>query len=81
MEIIPIVVISMFSLAKKENNIFLTCITRIFKEIIKIIICFACFYNFEAFKQLAKAAFVQNFQSSHIFKIDKLMLSKDPLHC
>ena len=35
----------------------------------------------EAFKQLARAAFVQNVQFSHIFKRDKVMLRKDPLHC
>ena len=46
MVIIPMVAISMSSLAKKENTILVTCITRVFKEIIKIIICFACFYNF-----------------------------------
>ena len=53
--------------------------TRTFKEIITLIICFACFYNFcEAFKQLARAAFVQNVQFSHIFKRDKLCLERIP---
>ena len=34
------------SLAKKEKIIFVTCITRIFKEIITLIISFASFYNY-----------------------------------
>ena len=38
--------ISMSSLTKKEKMNLVTCITRIFEEIIKLIICFACFYNF-----------------------------------
>ena len=46
MVIIPMIVISMSSLAKKEKIILITCITRVFKEIITLIICFACFYNF-----------------------------------
>ena len=46
MVIISIVVISMSSLVKKEKNILVTCITRIFKEIIARISCFACFFNF-----------------------------------
>ena len=46
MVIIPMVVISMSSLAKKEKIILVTCITRVFKEIITLVICFACFYNF-----------------------------------
>ena len=35
----------------------------------------------EAFKQLARAAFIKNVKLSHVFKRDKLMLRKDPLHC
>ena len=46
MVIIPMVVISMFSSAKKEKIILVTCIARIFKEIITRIDFFACFYNF-----------------------------------
>ena len=43
---------------------------------------FCLFLQFcEAFKQLTRAAFVQNILFSHIFKRDKLMLRKDPLHC
>ena len=75
MVIIPMVAISMSSLVKKEIIILVTCITRIIEEIITIIICFA------TFKQVASVAFVQNVQLYHIFKIDKLMLRKDPLHC
>ena len=42
---------------------------------------FCLFLQFcEAYKQLAKAALVQSVQFSHIFKRDKLMLKKDPLH-
>ena len=58
-----------------------TCITRIFKEIITLIKyhLFCLFLQFcETFKQVARAAFVQ---FSHIFKRNKLMLRKDPLHC
>ena len=77
MVIIPMVVISMSSLVKKKNLI--TRITRLFKEIITLIICFTCFYYFV--KQLARAAFAQNVQFSHIFKRDKLMLRIDPFHC
>ena len=40
-----------------------------------------CLQFCEAFKQVARAAFVQNVQFSHIFNRDKLMLRKDPLHC
>ena len=43
---IPMVVINMSRLAKKEKIILVTCIPRVFKEIITLIICFACIYNF-----------------------------------
>ena len=46
MVIIPMVVISMSNLAKKEKIILVTCITRVFKETITLIICVACSYNF-----------------------------------
>ena len=46
MVIIPIVVTSMSSLAKKEKIILIACITTVFQEIIALIICFASFYNF-----------------------------------
>ena len=82
MVIIPMVAISMSSLAKKEKdnlgnmhnkNIYVDNYTyHLFRLFLKF-----C----EAFKQLARAAFVQNVQLSHIFKRDKLMLRKDPLHC
>ena len=39
MVIIPMVVTSMSSLAKKETIILVTCITREFKEISALIVC------------------------------------------
>ena len=43
---------------------------------------FCLFLQFcEEFKLLYRAAFVQHVQFSHIFKRDKLMPRKDPLHC
>ena len=43
---------------------------------------FCLFLQFcEAFKQLARAAFVQNAQFTHIFKRDKLMIREVPLQC
>ena len=30
----------------RKKITLVTCITRIFKEIVAVIICFACFYNF-----------------------------------
>ena len=84
MVIILMEVISLSSLAKEEKYIILvTYKTRIFQEIITLIICSASlFLQFcVALNQLARAAFVQNVQFSHVFKRDKFMLRKDPLLC
>ena len=55
-----------------------------FKAIITLIICFACFNNFvkhlNSYSNYRAAKF-ENVQLSHIFKRDKLILRKDPLHC
>ena len=68
MVVIPMVVISMSSLVKKERKITLvTCFTR--GELHLSSVCM--FLQFcEALKQLARAAFVQNVEFSHIFKRD-----------
>ena len=82
MVIIPMVAISMSSLVKKEKIILVTCITRICKErLLHLSSVLPVSKIFEAFKQLARTAFVQNVQLSHIFKRDKLFHRKDPLHC
>ena len=60
--IIPMEVISMSSLAKKEKIILVTCVTRILKEIITLII-WLTFYNFV--KQLAR---------QHLFKMFNLVI-------
>ena len=36
---------TVYSSVKKEKQILVTCLTIIFKEIITLIICFACFCN------------------------------------
>ena len=65
MVIIPMVVISMFSFAKKENN-NLGNLHRQGDYYTYHLFCL--FLQFcEAVKQLAKSAFVQNVQFSHIF--------------
>ena len=79
---ILMVVISMFSLAKKENNNLCYMHNKNIYGDYYSNHLFCQFLQFcEAFKQLAKAAFFQNVKLSHIFKREKLMLRKDPLHC
>ena len=81
MVIIPMVVISMTSLAKKEKNNLGNMHNKKILGDYYTYHLFCLFLQFcEAFKQLARAASVQKFQFSHIFKRDKLMLRKDLRH-
>ena len=81
MVIIPMVVISMPTLAKKEKIILVTCITRVFKEIITLICLPVSTILLSILTAtVARSAFAQNVQFNLIFKRDKLMLRKDPLH-
>ena len=82
MVIIPMVVINKFSLAKKENKTLGNMLNKNIQGDYYTYHLVCMFLQFcEAFKQLAEAAFFQNVQFSHIFKRDKLMLRKVPLHC
>ena len=72
MVMITMVAISMSSLAKKEKIILVTCITRIFKEIITLIICSACFHNFVKHLNSYSSYRAANFQNVQVIYLKEI---------